>query len=228
MKKIIFNDLYGLTQAVVDLIKTNTRRAEKSLDVLPLEYNPFLTEFQFEYKDGIIIGRRLFKGSHVETYHLKPRYKIGEVVAVAQAYKEIDVRGIVGYEDASDIQPGMVSPIFAEQSAGWTNKTFVRADLMPNQIRITNIKVERLQDISDEDAMCEGVFKYDKPPLHHEGDHFAPWPPYVKPYKHDYDNLKYLCSARFAFAYLIDKVCEKGTWERNPWVFAYEFELVKQ
>ena len=29
------------------------------------------------------------------------------------------------------------------------------------------------------------------------------------------------------FACLIDKVFGKGTWERNPWVFAYEFELIK-
>ena len=32
---------------------------------------------------------------------------------------------------------------------------------------------------------------------------------------------------REAFASLIDKVSGRGTWERNPWVVAYEFELVK-
>lgn len=26
---------------------------------------------------------------------------------------------------------------------------------------------------------------------------------------------------------LIDKVCGKGTWDSDPWVFVYEFELVK-
>ena len=103
---------------------------------------------------------------------------------------------------------------------------FVRADLMPHSIRITDIKCERLQDISEEDAMREGVFKYDKPPLHHEADMFAPWAPYVRPYKWDSNNLIYRCTARYAFAYLIDKVSGKGTWESNPWVFVYEFELI--
>ena len=104
---------------------------------------------------------------------------------------------------------------------------YVAAYYMPHQIRITDIKVERLQDIDNKDAMKEGVFKYDEPPLHHEMDLYAPWPPFVKPYKHDGDNLKYRRNARYAFAYLIDKVSCKGTWEQNPYVFAYTFELVK-
>ncbi len=216
MKKIAFSDRYGLTQAVVDLIKTNTRRLEKSLDILPLEYNPLLTEFQFEYKDGIIIGRRLFKGFHVETYHLKPRYKIGEVVAVAQRYKDIDERGIVGFKDGSDIQPGMVSPIFAEQSAGWTNKMFVRADLMPHRIRITDIKVERLQDISEEDCMKEGVEKWIDC--------------YIVSGIMESQGKNNVCFEipHAAFAALIDRISGRGTWERNPWVYAYSFELVKE
>ena len=32
---------------------------------------------------------------------------------------------------------------------------------------------------------------------------------------------------RQAFAALIDKVSGRGTWDRNPWVVVYEFELVK-
>lgn len=32
---------------------------------------------------------------------------------------------------------------------------------------------------------------------------------------------------RQAFASLIDRVSGKGTWERNPWVVVYEFDLVK-
>lgn len=30
-----------------------------------------------------------------------------------------------------------------------------------------------------------------------------------------------------AFATLIDKVSGKGTFDSNPWVFVYEFEIVK-
>ena len=30
-----------------------------------------------------------------------------------------------------------------------------------------------------------------------------------------------------AFASLIDRLICKGTWESNPWVFVYKFELLK-
>lgn len=214
MKKIMFSDRYGLTQAVLEGRKTMTRRIIKGdyVAVIHLKY------------EGSFIGKTADGESVILP---QPTYKIGEEVAVAHCYKDIDYRGIVAYEDASDIQPGMVRPIFARESAGWTNKMFVRADLMEETVRITNIKAERLQDISEEDAMREGVFKYDKPPLHHEYDMFAPWPPYVRPYKWDSNNLIYRCTARYAFAYLIDKISGGGTWNRNPWVYAYEFELLK-
>ena len=42
---------------------------------------------------------------------------------------------------------------------GWNNKMFVRADLMPHRIKITGIKLERLQDISEEDIYKEGFEK---------------------------------------------------------------------
>ena len=32
---------------------------------------------------------------------------------------------------------------------------------------------------------------------------------------------------REAYAALIDKVSGKGTWQNNPYVFVYDFELIK-
>ena len=200
MKKIMSNDRYGLTQAVIDEIKTNTRRAERSLDVLPLFYNPLISDFQFEYSDGLMVVRRLFKGIHVQTYHLKPRYKIGEEVAVAQPYKDV-------YPNADF---DMVGNEFMTETAGWNNKMFVRADLMPYQIRITNVRVERMQDISDEDCLNEGVFLGQFHTYSYVG---RPRCPFNTP--------------RDAFASLIDRISGKRTWASNPWVFVYEFELVK-
>jgi len=177
MKKIMFNDKYCLTQAVLNGSKTMTRRLLK--DNVPL-------------------------GNWEETQKHLP-YKVGEVVAIAQSYKEV-------YPNA-DFE--MVGDGFMTESAGWTNKMFVRADLMPHHIRITDVKVERLQDISDEDVLREGVWQfYDNKNLFYVSKAIGYAPDVAFP------------SAREAFWYLIDSISGKGTWESNPFVAAYSFELI--
>ena len=176
MKKIMFNDRYGLTQAVLDGRKTMTRR------IVP---------------DGTPLG-------NWEETVKKSRYKVGEIVAVAQSYHALNKAGYVAPEWLDHT---------CESSAGYKNKMFVRADLMPHRIRITNIKVERLQDISHEDCLKEGI-------LYQDGYFFG--------YKVSAPNMAFgAMTAQQAFAALIDKVCCKGTWNINPYVFVYEFELLK-
>lgn len=132
-------------------------------------------------------------------------YKVGEVVAIAQCYKKL-------YPNA-DFE--MVGNGFMTESAGWNNKMFVRANLMKRHIRITDVKVERLQDISDDDIMREGVWQsYDQKNLFYVSKSIG--------YALDVAFL----SAREAFTYLIDMVSGEGTWKRNPWVVVYTFERI--
>lgn len=188
MKKIMFNDKYGLTKAVLEGRKTMTRR------IIPVD----------ETRGGLVpisFWNGKWEGAHGRPLKSQP-YKIGEVVAVAQAYKDT-----FGNPDF----------LFGHKP-GWSNKMFVSADLMPHQIRITNVRVERLQDISDEDCYREGIYKKTLSP---PGD--------IDYFYHSEPRSKWdvYPSAIEAFKGLIDKVSGKGTWESNPWVFVYEFELVK-
>ena len=87
----------------------------------------------------------------------------------------------------------------------------------PNIITITDIRFERLQDINDEDCIKEGVLKSDKYAM-----------PYGIPEKSAPNGVFfYYSTPREAFANLIDKIHGMGTWESNPWVWVYEFELIK-
>ena len=136
-------------------------------------------------------------GNWEETVKHLP-YKVGEVVAIAQSYNTI---GKTQYDKFGNGVPGN------------SNKMFVRADLLPHHIRITDVKVERLQSISDADILKEGVYQFDE--LFYVSKDIGYAPEVAFP------------TAREAFWYLIDKISGKGTWESNPWVVAYSFELIK-
>lgn len=190
MKKIMFNDKYSLTQAVLDGRKTMTRRISKE----QIRNSVF-------WKSGY---------ESIHGYEIKPIYKISELVAIAQSYESLGMNPEITLNDRDGI--GFYTK--TKFAPGWKNKMFVRADLMPHHIRITDIKVERLQDISDEDCLKEGIFKWDagQKDIPFYSFHYADIPDYNDP--------------RDAFAELIDKVSGKGTWESNPYVFVYEFELI--
>ena len=96
---------------------------------------------------------------------------------------------------------------------------FARADLMPHQIRITKVRIQRLQDISDEDCLKEGIIKYTKDRTVFKYDLSDGFEMF------SWKDMKR--SPKEAYAALIDKVSGKGTWESNPYVWVYEFELVK-
>lgn len=199
MKKILFNDKYELTQAVLDGRKTMTRRIVALESTLAITWD-CVTEIDRDIAiKNYIVG------------NIKNRYEVGEVVAIAQCYMDIDQFHRNGKNAAYlELLPGL------KLYPGWGNKMFVRSDLMPHHIRITNIKVERLQDISDEDCLKEGVvqkFDADGTPRY-----YVSWCKHTWAYATD--------SAKDAYHFLIDKVSGKGIWESNPYVWVYEFELV--
>lgn len=200
MKKIMFNDKYSLTQAVLDGRKTQTRRVIK----YPREFKgEWVAGFNIHIRqsDKKVVGWPCMYDADEREFdegEILPRYKVGEIVAVAQSYADIG------------IEP------FAFCEAAWRNKMFVKAELMPYQIKITNVRIQRLQDISNEDCLKEGIYK---------GQCGSADTHFMDAYYYKGDIQPY-CTPREAFAELIDKVSGKGTWESNPYVFAYEFELV--
>lgn len=197
----MFNDKFQLTKAVLEGHKTQTRRIIKC----PKEFKgKWVAGFNIHIRksDKKVVDwpcmydadEREFDGGEI-----LPWYKVGEIVAIAQSYADIS------------IEP------FPFCEAGWRNKMSVKADLMPHQIKITNVRIQHLQDISEDDCLAEGVYKGQCGSIDtHLMDAY-----YYR------GNIQPYCTPREAYAALIDKVSGKGTWEHNPWVFVYEFELVK-
>lgn len=199
MKKILFNDKLGLTQAVLDGRKTMTRRIVALESTLAITWD-CVTEIDRDIAiKNYIVG------------NIKNRYEVGEVVAIAQCYMDIDQFHRNGKNAAYlELLPGL------KLYPGWGNKMFVRSDLMLHHIRITDIKVERLKDISDTDCLREGIVKGQcgSKETHFMDAYYLPVS--YQPY----------CTPQEAFSVLIDKISGRGTWESNPYVWVYKFELV--
>lgn len=191
----MFNDQMGLTRAVLKGEKTMTRRDAKLLNISTMEkWNKDVSE---DYRNKCI--------------EKLTQYKVGDIVAIAQNY--CDVLSDLGKQGKTN---SAVKAFVDGDAAGADNKMFVKANLMPHHIKITNIRMEQLQDISEEDCLKEGVYKVDFA-LKDRGS-----------YSFRYENEWYeqYHTAQEAFAALIDMVSGRGTWKSNPWVFVYEFDLI--
>ncbi len=214
MNKIMFNDRYALTKAVLDGTKTMTRRIEKptgvvrsfSMDNVDMVLREEYDERKVRFK---LYTEQEYKGI------LYPRYQVGDLIAVAQSYKDIDLHEEIGYKSYGQ---NMYAPVRSDNSPGWNNKLFIQAYLMTHHIKITDVRMERLQAISDEDCMREGVVKK----WHAPAARNFYYVPKVLVKTPDDVHL----TPQEAYATLIDKIIGKGTWERNPWVVVYEFKRV--
>lgn len=200
MKKILFNDKFLLTQEVLSGNKTMTRRSFARFEPDARMFDE-ICNFEGSFDDK---GRWIFSLYNEDgdiIGDVIPHYNVGDIVAIAQSYKTI-------YSEIEDKDAAEKFKKEYENTAGWNNKMFVKADLMRHHIKITDIKLEYLQDISEEDALREGIEELCF-------DYFLP-NDYSKPF----------LMPRDAFAFLIDKVGKKGDWDKNPLVAAYTFELV--
>lgn len=219
MKKIMFNDQYGLTQAVLEGRKTQTRRI-----LNPTMLFERLNTYEGWEKESIADWKesckdRLYKAEGEELkemldYALEhSSYKVGENVAIAQRYIHLALN-----EEFYRLCAIHKMPLeYLKFEKGCNNKMFVKADLMPHRIRITNIRCEILQDISTDDCMKEGIFC-----SHIDGIDDA----YSYDATNDSKRKKWWYRTPIE-AYKMLSCKLHLHWDNNPFVFVYDFKLVK-
>ena len=208
MQKIMFNDQYGLTQAVLEGRKTQTRRIA------------FQEPFKYNCNCGICTeGKDKGKLTINDGYEIvaKSTYKIGEVVAVAQRYSNIS------------LEPSIRTILC--KHPGWNNKMFVTAKTMPHQIKITNIRCERLQDISTDDCMKEGIFYSHIKGIDDAYSYDATNDSFVEkwlirtPINDSFVKKRWYRTPIEAYKMLSCKL--HLHWGSNPLVFVYDFVLIR-
>jgi hypothetical protein len=166
-------------------------------------------------------------------------------------------RTLVRYNDLkpSEIEPGEPiwyeadgpplksrDPLFDPDWGRYRHARFMPRWASRMTLEITEVRAARVQDISEADAVAEGVeplFSHDeihKPTYRHELDlNPMPWKNYlwhgnmdvpaarVYAWPHQLSGYK---QARGSYSSLWDLIHGPGAWERNDWVFAYTFKDV--
>lgn len=227
MKKIMFNDRFGLTDAVVDGYKNRTFRINKKLN------HPLVSDISemITGKDGRVHVTITYSTGVKEDVY--PKYQTGEEVAVAQNY-------------STALSPlDWINRLIYKDEIGWTNKMYVRADLMPHRIRFTGVKYERLMSLSEIDCRKEGLINLNwRQYLRQDIDTFGPhsyidhdvWtlPIFKESIQNAWAEQKpgefVAKDAKTAFLVLCAKLEHKNPnklSQENPWGFAYDFELIK-
>jgi hypothetical protein len=80
----------------------------------------------------------------------------------------------------------------------WKPSIFMPKIASRIKLKVTNVRVERVQDITDEDALVEGMLPD--------------------------QNIFITNELRLAYKSLWESINGKGSWENNPWVWVIEFE----
>lgn len=143
---------------------------------------------------------------------IKPKYKLGEVVYLKEPY-------VICFNiNGKYITYKFVSAIGQEcDKAGvkWQNKLFMPESAARYFIKITGVRAERLQDISEEDCMKEGI----------EKRMFKGKVLNIPEYFNGYGTFD---TSTEAYADLIERINGNGTWEINPFVWVYDFIKVEK
>ena len=219
MKGICF--IQPLFNAVVEGRKMQTRRV-----CIPQPHRFENTNFTHIYLSNgdlhIVEG-----GEVVEV--LKPRYKIGETLYLKEPYcfeygdcGELHYK-YAGKDEFDDFKLDSNSD-FSKMK--WKNKLFMPEKFARYFIEITGVRCERLQDISGEDCLKEGIIEMDwecasdiHSHLVNSGNVYG----WDEDCNNGNGNIEY-STPQQAFAALINSI-EKGTWEQNPYVWVYDFKL---
>ena len=193
-KPILFNT--NMVQALLDGRKTQTRR------VIKFPHND--TDGDIPERCAINLdGKYCFylADAQAPMWRIKPRYQPGDILYVRETWNNLwhYEDGRVFVYKADDIEPAPVGK--------WRPSIHMPYEAARIFLRVTDVRAERLQDITEKDAKKEGMLRGEE--------------------DYDCELAKVFPTASIAaFSRLWDSLNAKRgfAWDSNPWVFVYEFE----
>jgi len=220
VKGILFKP--DMVKAIAEGRKTVTRR------VIPLKgYSPniYARCLSHNGSNAALLGEPYLRVPFdEETYkmgaRLTARYKSGETAYVKEAWcrkaDPVTARAIEGeywYQSTNpevvklDEDGGIKLTRKGYLASPWQSPRFMPEDAARYFITITGVRAERLQGITNEDAITEGIM----PPEH--------------AFVMVGNDVDAAISPREEYAELWDTINPKYPWDSNPWVWVYQFQL---
>ena len=209
MKPILFST--AMVQAILAGNKTQTRRVVKPQP----ESMEYITIGHWERISG---GKRYaaaFGCNGVINEMRKPRFSVGDILYVRETWARVPTTAYIHSDGVVMTDAGNYESYIYR--AGWERSNpkpwkpslFMPRDAARLFLRVTAVRPERVQDITEEDAKAEGV-----PKGYIVQGKYSTW---TKGSTH-----------KTSFEHLWDSLNAKRGygWEANPWVWVYAFEKI--
>lgn len=213
MKPILFNT--AMVKAILEGEKTCTRRVIKIPKYIEKQENGLYTLLA---EDSAYIDKEF---RDIVSY-IKTPYKVGDILYVRETWfegyildsnEDIVERNIVLYRTDDLSKHGI-------EEIKWSPSIHMPKRLARIFLEVTDVKVERLQDITEDGAKAEGIREYTK-----DGNLFKyavnayqykwsqmPRNP-IEPFKSLWDST------------VNKKDIDKYDWDSNPWIWVIEFKV---
>lgn len=207
-KPILFST--EMVQAILEGRKKLTRRTQ-GLEIINKNPDDW-------FLDGLkILGRFIFHNlKSKEEIQIKPKFEIGDILWVRETWQTTWNENKKSWDTIYKADGGYW--IDDDGIMKWKPSIFMPKKKCRIFLEITDVRVERLQDISEEDAIAEGVESFN------HGYGGSPVGVWYKDYIYGKFNLK----PNFSFKSLWKKINGEDSWNTNPWVWVYEFKVVEK
>lgn len=143
------------------------------------------------------------------THRIYPRIQPGDQIWGRETFCNCDACGAINYRASVNPPSNCAGCDF--HIARWRPSIFLRRQDARIVQDVTRVRIERLQDISEDDARAEGVYRGKASGR----------------YADNYVTMavigEWFASARAWYRDLWTRINGEGSWERNPWVLVYDF-----
>jgi len=142
----------------------------------------------------------------------------GDILWVKETFEAVPIEAASVDSNSSNVQTKYIYKATTETPfIKWKPSIFMPKDAARIFLEVKNVRVERLQDITENDSLYEGIIS-----------RVIGTRPYDLVYQANNNTPNIFHTAKQAFMYLWNTINkDDGSWLENPYVWVYEFEMVK-